>query len=626
MKKLIVMVTVCLLVLAASATAIWFDTDFNIKVRFDTNHNTTNESVPFVMNGSSGINLSNWTDSEFLQTDCSDFRIINFSENQNLSFELVNDTCGDHTEIWFAPSLTAANFSGFFYGESDTAPSVSNTSIWGNQNLLIVYHFGFQPFENNSYPGANISSDLGLTGQAIPFATAGSRHFGNARTLNGSTMGFIAQEGVDIIGSNLTIEAWVNVTKAGGATTQIIQFANSTLEQISVGVTSAGRIECKVRSTSGLQAVTAALTIPVNTWSHVVCMHNGTHTTAYLNGVQDGSVANAANLFGGRNIFSVGSTRTGASALNGSIDELKIWNESRTFAQIQQAYDMRLNGRVLVDMSNQARNSSATVICDEGEVQCGGRDGAYIIACEDDNSNTVFDWSNKNRTYCSGGCSEGACVATQVGCVNQCNTTSNQLTCGGAMGKYSVNCTTDSRGCEVWNLGNKTYCQYGCNGGRCLNATHSCFPGSQRCFGNQIMPCRDINGDGFAEWDITNLTACTNECMVRHNSATGLQEAYCEFGSGNLSVIYSLQESIDNVAVDAGVIFPNEAWRGGFIMAVIIVIWGLVSWKSSWEIGTMFSLGLAVAGLFVGWVPFYIGIIFILMSGLILFMGLKNHV
>ncbi|MGB4848472.1 MAG: LamG-like jellyroll fold domain-containing protein, partial [Saprospiraceae bacterium] len=82
-----------------------------------------------------------------------------------------------------------------------------------------------------------------------------------------------------------------------------------------------------------------------NQWHHVVVVHNGyagNNITTYVDGnlqlnVPLGSVITSSTL-------TMGANSTGGEALNGSLDDVRIWNVALTQAQIQQRMNRRLDG------------------------------------------------------------------------------------------------------------------------------------------------------------------------------------------------------------------------------------------------------------------------------------------
>jgi len=81
----------------------------------------------------------------------------------------------------------------------------------------------------------------------------------------------------------------------------------------------------------------------LNTWAHLAMTYNGSTLVLYRNGVAIGSDGCSGNIqFGSGANYSVGGLY-GGYAVNGSIDEVRIWNRSLSAAEIQQQYYSSLN-------------------------------------------------------------------------------------------------------------------------------------------------------------------------------------------------------------------------------------------------------------------------------------------
>jgi hypothetical protein len=159
-----------------------------------------------------------------------------------------------------------------------------------------------------------------------------------ATSFNGSTnyIEIADNNAIDLSGS-FTLEAWIYPTGTGSGDVQggiilnkensyeIARFGDGTI-QFALSQSGAG----------GWVWTNTGLTAPLNQWSHMSIIKNGTSITAYLNGlnsytdnVQPATLtANVQSLWIGGRIMS-------SQFFAGYIDEVRIWNIARTQAEIR---------------------------------------------------------------------------------------------------------------------------------------------------------------------------------------------------------------------------------------------------------------------------------------------------
>lgn len=139
------------------------------------------------------------------------------------------------------------------------------------------------------------------------------------------------------LSSSFTLEAWIFPTGNGSGGTQggiilnkensyeIARFADGSL-QFALSQTGAG----------GWAWINTGLITPLNQWSHVALIKNGTSITVYLNG-SDSYTDNAqpATLTANTQDLWIGGRPDVDQYFNGYIDEVRIWNIARTQAEIK---------------------------------------------------------------------------------------------------------------------------------------------------------------------------------------------------------------------------------------------------------------------------------------------------
>ena len=122
--------------------------------------------------------------------------------------------------------------------------------------------------------------------------------------------------------SSYTKEAWVYVTTTSGSR-NIVSSANAPF-WISGGQLSAGH-------GGNYTQVVDPTTITINKWTHVAVTYDGATTTMklYRDGILVASNTGVASNYSSENTY-IGSHAGAGSYLQGTIDEVRIWNTART--------------------------------------------------------------------------------------------------------------------------------------------------------------------------------------------------------------------------------------------------------------------------------------------------------
>ncbi|HEY2953268.1 MAG TPA: LamG-like jellyroll fold domain-containing protein, partial [Verrucomicrobiae bacterium] len=136
---------------------------------------------------------------------------------------------------------------------------------------------------------------------------------------------------------NLTVEAWINRAAVGVQHSVFEKFgaANSGVGGYDLRI-SGDRVQFEVRDDGGRAVtVTGATAIPANTWVHVAGHWDGANLRVFVNGAQDGILANNRPPRAGNTLARIGARGDDAGTpFNGQIDEVRVWNVARSAAQI----------------------------------------------------------------------------------------------------------------------------------------------------------------------------------------------------------------------------------------------------------------------------------------------------
>jgi hypothetical protein len=180
--------------------------------------------------------------------------------------------------------------------------SNNNFAITRNGDTSIQAFAPFAP--TAAYSTANVGGSLYLdgTGDYLSIGTTSSFNF-----LHNSTALF-------------TIEGWIYLNAVGSARGIVGKGTGTTGWLLSINSSN------QVVFTDTTTAITSTGTLSVSTWYHIAVVRSTTgtnQTKIYINGTNDGTGTSATN-FSQTNLLYVGADRTGGSAFNGYIEDLRI--------------------------------------------------------------------------------------------------------------------------------------------------------------------------------------------------------------------------------------------------------------------------------------------------------------
>jgi len=300
-------------------------------------------------NGTLGLSTNptlSWSPVEFAES-----YQLQVSASQNFNTLLINQINLNQTGF----NLSGLSFSTQYYwrvaavnvsGQSPWSESRSFTTI-SNSNTNLVGHWkmnegtGIHLIDNSTFGnnasfvnGTGIQWVAGKENQAVRFDGLTGRF---ARVSHNSSLNITSQ---------LTISVWIKPTAL--ANRQILSkygpdgFELSTFE--------GGQIEFRLNrdSNGSTYRLRTNQTYPTNgnTWVHVVAVFNGSSSTIYINGVQNVS-ANYGNIQINPNTadLQIGA-RNSVNRWVGDMDDLRLYNNALTAAEIQQVYQENLNLRI----------------------------------------------------------------------------------------------------------------------------------------------------------------------------------------------------------------------------------------------------------------------------------------
>lgn len=264
----------------------WWDADWAYKVKITSDNTLVDESwasKPIL------VDLSNMPAGFFTNTNASgsDIRVLNTSEDTELSYELVNFSQASSTgELWFSVDTMASTSDADFYIYYGNAGASSNSTsgIWTSE-YKAVFHYDSSNLVDDASPNGNdltnnnsVGSTSGKIGTAADFGSSNTTKYFNTNDLG-------------IAGGAISESVWVQVQNQPAASKG--QYVNI---QADTGVDVANYIRyfnssgtyqvnfTRAKACVGDQASTVTQTLTNNTWYQLVYTYDATNIRGYLNG------------------------------------------------------------------------------------------------------------------------------------------------------------------------------------------------------------------------------------------------------------------------------------------------------------------------------------------------------
>jgi len=141
-----------------------------------------------------------------------------------------------------------------------------------------------------------------------------------------------------ISGNNITVEGWF-FTSSTFNLTGLISEALGTDNNVKFGISSgvvsgAQKIYAGFTNNGTSTTVTSSANLPLNKWTHIAASYDGSSLKVYVNGTLSGTVANASGLPSGADAWYFGKAASGSNLFPGTMDEIRIWNVTRTQSEI----------------------------------------------------------------------------------------------------------------------------------------------------------------------------------------------------------------------------------------------------------------------------------------------------
>ena len=232
-----------------------------------------------------------------------------------------------------------------------------------DSNLVLLMHLNdgsgtnardFSVFGNNGTLGKDTGACTGIA-SGCPDWTTGK--YGSGVKFEGLTsrISIPENDSLDIITgvAGLTIEVWVNLDTAPSSTEYIVDKGStsifSTEHEYTLALTSGGRQIRFALSNETTNDFTTGDSLSAGQWYHIAATYDGSTMKIYTNGIQNVSYSTKLGLplKTDSNNLTIGKPLASSfSPLNGTIDEVRIYNKSLSSSEIQNHFQNGVNVRI----------------------------------------------------------------------------------------------------------------------------------------------------------------------------------------------------------------------------------------------------------------------------------------
>lgn len=152
--------------------------------------------------------------------------------------------------------------------------------------------------------------------------------------------------------SDFTIEMWINLESIWAFGVMLFCKSNSSIsnDAYACSITSAGSLNIGL-SSDGINSVEKVISAGITTgsWQHIAVVYTASlgKVEVFKNGVSTGSDTGfPTSIYNGNTVFVLGQNTTGGvgESLNGKMDDVRVWNTTKTAGQILANMSAELNG------------------------------------------------------------------------------------------------------------------------------------------------------------------------------------------------------------------------------------------------------------------------------------------
>jgi hypothetical protein len=356
------------------------------------------------------IGRSYYNDSTAVNGKIDDVKIYNYTRTTK---QIIEDMNAGHSAVG---STTPVGYWKFDEGQGTTV----HNSISGNGDL----NFWKGP-SATTYP---TWQNNGKFGKTIQFAGVGYPNNNNASVIYQSWMNSM---------TDATWSFWLNLSGTGGdrIVSRYLQSGSGYVWEIDengTGLSIKASPDCSAGNAQSLN--TSNLVLSTNAWQNIIVTHiTGTGFKVYKNGVLTDTLSYTGGLCttNTSNGIYLGTDVGVNGALQGMIDEVKIYNYVLTTDQVYQDYNNGLSmklGSISTDSSGNPQNSSSSKYCIPGDsASCNAPIGEWKM--DEKTGTNAYDTSGNGNT-CTLTNSPTWVTGKIGGATQYVNPTDNYLDCG----------------------------------------------------------------------------------------------------------------------------------------------------------------------------------------------------
>ena len=370
------------------------------------------ENSTFYGNFMGGVGLIDGSNGNYIANNSFDggegVHIENASYNRILTNTMANCDYGIYVNESTGSTLsnnTITAYNGIYMENADKNALNNNDITFANDRYLGLV--GYWKMDEQQWTGVfgEVKDSSGNNNDGTPYGDAhidANGKYGNAGCFDGSSdyVGSIWGNSLNT-GSQLTMEAWVNLTDA--AVDQKIVGKSPIGSGYVMGV-GLGGLYPEIWDTAGSRYYFQAGSIPSKQWVHLaVTWQTGGRMIAYVNGQQVGNISASVQPIGGTwNPLVIGAApwNTNKFGVNGLIDEVKIFNRALSQEEINHTYNSEFAYGIYMKDSADNNISFNPAISD---ISGYGDAGIYL-----DNSSPYINYANIHNSLQGLICVNGA--------------------------------------------------------------------------------------------------------------------------------------------------------------------------------------------------------------------------
>ncbi|MFH1500758.1 MAG: LamG-like jellyroll fold domain-containing protein [archaeon] len=221
-----------------------------------------------------------------------------------------------------------------FDGTIDEVIYLDNTAL--TESEILMLNNSKIPSDNSLY-----SNDVRIWTVFGPYNATGKHdsgmNFDGGTSSINSTFFIQDSPSLDITGP-ITLEAWVKPTSYPASQARIISKGTDKY------ILFYGSTGIPYMYNDGLSETTVAWSsaLPLNEWSHIIGTYNATDICISVNGASLKCDSSTGSISTDDDVLTIGSYKDGAFEMNGSIDEVRIYNRSLSADEVWQHYQSNL--------------------------------------------------------------------------------------------------------------------------------------------------------------------------------------------------------------------------------------------------------------------------------------------